>query len=83
MESDLRSRPSARAGVIDVIRLGVKLGAGKLRGKRSDLAAEGTHWARGVIDRDHAADLDVGVPGKTAHWLVYSQGMSAQALKCR
>jgi len=65
MESDLRSRPSARAGVIDVIRLGVKLGAGKLRGKRSDLAAEGTHWARGVIDRDHAADLDVGVPGKT------------------
>ena len=32
MESDLRSRPSARAGVIDVIRLGVKLGAGKLRG---------------------------------------------------
>ena len=65
MESDLRSRSTAHAGVFDVLRLGVKLGAGKLRGKRGDLAAAGTHWARDVIDRDHAADLDVGIPGKT------------------
>ena len=65
MEGDLRSRPTAHAGVFDVVRLGVKLGAGKLRGKRGDLASEGTHWAREVIDREHAADLDVAIPGKT------------------
>jgi len=65
MESDLQSRPTAHAGLLDVLRLGVKLGAGKLRGKRGDLAAAGTDWARTVIDRDHAADLDVAIPGKT------------------
>jgi len=65
VESDLRSRSTAHAGVFDVIRLGVRLGAGKLRGKRGDLASAGTHWARDVIERDHAADLDVGIPGKT------------------
>ena len=65
MESDLRSRSTAHAGLFDVLRLGVRLGAGKLRGKRGDLAGAGTHWARSVIDRDHAADLDVGIPGKT------------------
>jgi cytochrome P450 len=64
VDSDLRSRSSAHARVFDVLRLGVRLGAGKLRGKRGDLAAAGTEWARGVIDRDHASDLDVGIPGK-------------------
>jgi cytochrome P450 len=82
MDSELGSRTTAHAGVLDVLRLGVKLGAGKLRGKRGDLASAGTHWARDVIDRDHAADLAVGVPGKTLE-VVGDRDVSNSVLESR
>jgi cytochrome P450 len=77
MESDQRSRTTAHAGLLDVIRLGVRLGAGKVRG---DAAGAGTQWARAVIDRDHAADLDVGIPGKTFE-VVGDRGVSNSVLE--
>jgi len=71
----------ARAGVLDLLRLGVRLGAGVVVGKR-DTGAAVTHWARSLIERDGDGDLDVGVPGR-AFELVANRAESDRVLSGR
>ena len=71
----------ARAGVLDLLRLGAKLGAGAAGGKR-DTGAAVTHWARGLIQRDGDGDLDVSVPGRTIE-LVGNRAESDRVLSGR
>src|SRR6266567_6473056 len=54
----------ARAGLLDLLRLGVTLGADFFRGKRSDPAATGTRWVHDVMRRDGGVDLDIALPGR-------------------
>lgn len=65
MGSGSQSRGPARAGVLDLLQLGARLGADALRGKRADPAAAGSRWARGLMRRDAGADIDIVLPGKT------------------
>jgi hypothetical protein len=62
---DSQGAAHARARVLDLLRLGTRLGAGALGGKRSDAGATVTHWARDLIQRDGGGDLDVAVLGRT------------------
>lgn len=56
----------ARAGVLDLVRLGARLGSGKLRrGKRFDAGAVVCRWAREVVARGGGGDLEVHIPGRT------------------
>ena len=51
----------ARAGVLDLLSLGARLGVDRLRGKRSDPAAAGRRWADRVMSRDGGADIDLSL----------------------
>lgn len=74
--------PRARAGVFDLLRLGVSLGAGALRGRRNDPAAIITGWAHDVMRRNGGVDLDIAMPGRTIE-LVGNPQHSAEVLSGR
>jgi hypothetical protein len=57
---------SARVSIRDLVRLGVRLGAGYLRhGRGCDAASVVCRWARDAMGRDRGRDLRIPVPGRT------------------
>jgi Cytochrome P450 len=59
------ARAPARAGVLDALRLGVRLAANTLRGKHADAGLAVCEWARNLTKRDGGVDVDIAVPGRT------------------
>lgn len=71
---------SARASIRDLVRLGVRLGAGYLRhGRGCDAASVVCRWARDAMGRDRGRDLRIPVPGRTLE-LVGDRSFSEQVL---
>lgn len=57
---------SARAGLLDLARLGARMGMAKLRRRRSfDAGAVGCRWARELMEGEGGSDLEVAAPGAT------------------
>jgi len=52
---------SAQAGVVDVARLAVRLGAGALRGSRHDAGATAAQWLREVMARDGSDSVAISI----------------------
>ena len=69
----------ARAGALDLLRLGAALIADFLRGKRSDPGAVGSRWAYRVIEKRGGADLEIAVPGQPLE-LIADRGHSNEVL---
>ncbi len=57
---------TARAGLLDLLRLGARMVGAILRpGGKRDPAAAGCRWARELMDREDAGSLEVHVPGRS------------------
>jgi cytochrome P450 len=62
MATDARSDAPARAGLLDVLRLGAKLGANVFRGAKADPGATVCRWARDAEAPRSAVDVDIAIP---------------------
>jgi hypothetical protein len=60
--TDARSDAPVRAGILDVLHLGAKLGAGALRFGKSDQGTTVCRWARDTSAPRSDADVDVAIP---------------------
>lgn len=59
---------SAKAGLLDLLRLGTRMAATLVRPREErDPGAEGCRWARELMEREGAAGLEVGMPGRSVH----------------
>ncbi len=65
MTSGGAARAPARAGVLDALRLGVRLAANALRGRRADAGSAVCEWARALTNRPGGADPEFGIFGRT------------------
>ncbi|HSR41147.1 MAG TPA: cytochrome P450 [Longimicrobiales bacterium] len=63
--TDPPRKGAARAGVLDLLRLGARIAGAALRpGEKGDPGAAGCRWARELMDREGARSLEVKVPGR-------------------
>jgi len=62
MGADAQSDAPARAGLLDVLHLGAKLGANVFRGAKADTGATVCRWARDAEAPRSAVDVDIAIP---------------------
>lgn len=79
MVDDPGSRGPARAGMLDLLHLLARQGAGSFRRKGFDGTAVGCRWARDLMQRDGGTELEVSLPGQEFE-IVGSRAHSAQIL---
>jgi cytochrome P450 len=62
MDADAQSDAPARAGLLDILHLGAKLGANVFRGAKADPGATVCRWARDAEAPRSAVDVDIAIP---------------------